>query len=71
MTLPIARDLSSIGVRVNTVAPGLIDTPIYSEGLKQKPSKLTSVSQCFIRSDWGRRRTRVHGDGLDHQSVHE
>lgn len=32
MTLPIARDLSSVGVRVNTVAPGLIDTPIYGEG---------------------------------------
>jgi len=32
MTLPIARDLSSIGVRVNTVAPGLIDTPIYGSG---------------------------------------
>ena len=32
MTLPIARDLSAIGVRVNTVAPGLINTPIYGEG---------------------------------------
>ena len=32
MTLPIARDLASIGVRVNTVAPGLVDTPIYGEG---------------------------------------
>ena len=32
MTLPIARDLSAIGVRVNTVAPGLIDTPIYGQG---------------------------------------
>lgn len=32
MTLPIARDLASIGVRVNTIAPGLIDTPIYGEG---------------------------------------
>lgn len=32
MTLPIARDLVPIGVRVNTVAPGLIDTPIYGEG---------------------------------------
>ncbi len=32
MTLPIARDLSAIGIRVNTVAPGLIDTPIYGEG---------------------------------------
>ncbi len=32
MTLPIARDLSALGVRVNTVLPGLIDTPIYGEG---------------------------------------
>jgi NAD(P)-dependent dehydrogenase (short-subunit alcohol dehydrogenase family) len=32
MTLPIARDLAAIGVRVNTVAPGLINTPIYGEG---------------------------------------
>ena len=31
MTLPIARDLSAIGVRVNTVAPGLFDTPIYDK----------------------------------------
>lgn len=28
-TLPLARDLAIIGVRVNTIAPGLIDTPIY------------------------------------------
>ncbi|MBF43415.1 MAG: 3-hydroxyacyl-CoA dehydrogenase [Acidimicrobiaceae bacterium] len=32
MTLPVARDLSAVGVRVNTIAPGLIDTPIYGEG---------------------------------------
>ena len=32
MTLPIARDLSALGIRVNTVAPGLFDTPIYGEG---------------------------------------
>lgn len=32
MTLPVARDLSSAGIRLNTVAPGLIDTPIYGEG---------------------------------------
>ena len=32
MTLPIARDLAAVGVRVNTIAPGLIDTPIYGEG---------------------------------------
>lgn len=32
MTLPIARDLAAVGVRVNTVAPGLVDTPIYGSG---------------------------------------
>ena len=32
MTLPIARDLVPLGVRVNTIAPGLIDTPIYGTG---------------------------------------
>jgi NAD(P)-dependent dehydrogenase (short-subunit alcohol dehydrogenase family) len=32
MTLPVARDLAAIGVRVNCIAPGLIDTPIYGSG---------------------------------------
>jgi NAD(P)-dependent dehydrogenase (short-subunit alcohol dehydrogenase family) len=32
MTLPVARDLAAVGVRVNTILPGLIDTPIYGEG---------------------------------------
>ena len=32
MTLPVARDLSAAGIRLNCVAPGLIDTPIYGEG---------------------------------------
>ena len=44
MTLPIARDLAVVGIRVNTVAPGLIDTPIYgtgpgSESFKENLSK--------------------------------
>lgn len=26
------RDLRAVGIRVNTIAPGLIDTPIYGEG---------------------------------------
>ena len=32
LTLPVARDLSAVGIRVNTIAPGLIDTPIYGQG---------------------------------------
>jgi NAD(P)-dependent dehydrogenase (short-subunit alcohol dehydrogenase family) len=30
MTLPIARDLSRIGIRVCTIAPGLFDTPLLA-----------------------------------------
>jgi NAD(P)-dependent dehydrogenase (short-subunit alcohol dehydrogenase family) len=39
MTLPIARDLSAVGIRVNTIAPGLIDTPIYGEGEQSEEFK--------------------------------
>ncbi|MFN0119576.1 MAG: SDR family NAD(P)-dependent oxidoreductase [Blastocatellia bacterium] len=30
MTLPIARDLASLGIRVMTIAPGLFDTPLLA-----------------------------------------
>jgi NAD(P)-dependent dehydrogenase (short-subunit alcohol dehydrogenase family) len=39
MTLPMARDLAIHGIRVNTIAPGLIDTPIYGEGEKAEAFK--------------------------------
>lgn len=32
LVLPAARDLAVVGIRVNCIAPGLIDTPIYGEG---------------------------------------
>jgi NAD(P)-dependent dehydrogenase (short-subunit alcohol dehydrogenase family) len=32
MTVPASRDLSVVGIRVNTIAPGIIDTPIYGTG---------------------------------------
>jgi NAD(P)-dependent dehydrogenase (short-subunit alcohol dehydrogenase family) len=31
MTLPLARDLARHGIRVNTIAPGVFDTPIYDK----------------------------------------
>ena len=31
MTLPLARDLARDGIRVMTIAPGLIDTPLFSK----------------------------------------
>jgi NAD(P)-dependent dehydrogenase (short-subunit alcohol dehydrogenase family) len=44
MTLPAARDLSAIGVRVNTICPGIIDTPIYgfSENAEEFKAKLVA-----------------------------
>ena len=30
LTLPVARDLASYGIRCNTIVPGLIDTPPVS-----------------------------------------
>jgi NAD(P)-dependent dehydrogenase (short-subunit alcohol dehydrogenase family) len=38
LTLPLSRDLSPVGIRVMTIAPGLFDTPIYDvmpPGLKE------------------------------------
>jgi NAD(P)-dependent dehydrogenase (short-subunit alcohol dehydrogenase family) len=39
MTLPIARDLAVVGIRINTIAPGLIDTPIYGSGERSEAFK--------------------------------
>lgn len=39
LTLPMARDLAAVGIRVNTIAPGLIDTPIYGSGDKSDEFK--------------------------------
>lgn len=35
MTLPLARDLASHGVRVMTICPGTIDTPMVQQASEQ------------------------------------
>jgi NAD(P)-dependent dehydrogenase (short-subunit alcohol dehydrogenase family) len=46
MTLPIARDLSTVGVRVNTIAPGIIDTPLLA-GLPE-PARQSLAEQVLF-----------------------
>lgn len=44
MTLPIARDLSSEGIRVNTILPGIFNTPLMNgAGEKVKEALAASV----------------------------
>lgn len=52
MTLPVARDLASIGVRVNTIAPGLIDTPLLA-GLPE-PARVSLGEQVLFPRRLGR-----------------
>jgi NAD(P)-dependent dehydrogenase (short-subunit alcohol dehydrogenase family) len=40
MTLPTARDLAQYGVRVNTIAPGLFDTPLLAALPEEARQKL-------------------------------
>lgn len=46
MTLPMARDLASYGVRVNTIVPGLIHTPLF-ESLPEQAYKSLESSVCY------------------------
>lgn len=43
MTLPIARDLSTQGIRVNTIAPGLFDTPLLASLPDKVNCKITII----------------------------
>jgi len=52
MTLPIARDLSAAGIRVNTIAPGIIDTPLLA-GLPD-PAKESLAQQVLHPKRLGR-----------------
>lgn len=48
MTLPMARDLASYGIRVNTIAPGLFLTPML-EGLPEQVRTDLAKSVPFPR----------------------
>lgn len=44
MTLPLARDLANVGIRVMTIAPGLFETPLFAslpEPAKEALGKMT------------------------------
>jgi NAD(P)-dependent dehydrogenase (short-subunit alcohol dehydrogenase family) len=46
MTLPVARDLAVVGIRVNTIAPGLMDTPLLA-GLPE-PARESLAKQVLF-----------------------
>ncbi len=43
MTLPMARDLGVVGIRVMTIAPGSFDTPIFGLAADAMKDALTSI----------------------------
>ena len=54
MTVPAARDLSVIGVRVNTICPGIIDTPIYGFSENADEFKARLVAPVVFPKRMGR-----------------
>lgn len=44
MTLPIARDLAGLGVRVNSVAPGIMDTPLLADAPQELKDSLAGLA---------------------------
>ncbi|MEZ5095559.1 MAG: SDR family NAD(P)-dependent oxidoreductase [Nocardioides sp.] len=55
LTLPVARDLAAAGIRLNTVAPGLVDTPIYDFADDPEALKAQLGRACRSRSGWATR----------------
>ena len=68
MTLPIARDLASLGIRVNTIVPGLIHTPLFDSLPEEayaslaaspvypkrlgKPEEIAHLSKYLVENDY-------------------
>ena len=45
MTLPIARDLARMGIRINTIAPGIFDTPLMAMASDEVRKPLIEMTQ--------------------------
>ena len=45
MTLPIARDLGRMGIRINTIAPGIFDTPMMAMAPDEVRRPLIDMTQ--------------------------
>ena len=52
MTLPAARDLSSVGIRVMTIAPGTFDTPMMA--MAPEPMREALAAQIPFPKRFGR-----------------
>jgi NAD(P)-dependent dehydrogenase (short-subunit alcohol dehydrogenase family) len=52
MTLPIARELARFGIRVNTIAPGIFDTPLL--GALPEPARISLGQQVPFPPRLGR-----------------
>lgn len=68
MTLPIARDLAAYGIRVNTIAPGLIHTPMCDSLPEEtvqalaanvpypprlgQPDEIAKLAQSIVENDY-------------------
>jgi NAD(P)-dependent dehydrogenase (short-subunit alcohol dehydrogenase family) len=52
MTLPVARDLAEVGIRVVTIAPGLFDTPLLAS--LPEPARLSLAKQVPFPNRLGR-----------------
>lgn len=60
MTLPAARDLAAIGIRVNTICPGIIDTPIYGTGPESEEFKTKLAAPVPFPKRMGRASEFAH-----------
>jgi NAD(P)-dependent dehydrogenase (short-subunit alcohol dehydrogenase family) len=60
MTVPAARDLAAIGVRVNTICPGIIDTPIYGQGEQAEEFKKKLVAPVVFPKRMGQASEFAH-----------